>query len=280
MPETPLCRCRVCDPCATEDPHDKKVISDVDEHFVHIICVSAGAGPEEPAFAYTVGLWHQARHPELVMSGQKPELMHRSLNAAAEWVRAGRRLTPGMSLEGLIGGFPVAVEEMTRQAADETVRQSSWFHRGPVDAVQLVWTDLQGVWPWQPGVHELTHERQPQSWRVPSPRAGALAPDPGWELPVPADQLVFACAHLEQGATVALVVRERQEERGEDWQVLCDIDHQDLSARDIRLVHLAHLVRAAPSLRELADLGLDECAERGRPWEEWRRSALAADTES
>jgi hypothetical protein len=100
------CACRVCDPSPLDNEHEEKVVHDVREHYVHIIWVPAGEGPEKPIFAYTVGLWHQARHPELVMSGQKPELMHTSLNAAVDWVRAGRRLSPGMSLEGVIGGFP------------------------------------------------------------------------------------------------------------------------------------------------------------------------------
>lgn len=277
MSVTEGCTCRVCDPVVSKDQHEEKVVHDVREHYVHIILVPAGEEPDEPSFAYTVGLWHQARHPELLMSGQKPELMHRSLNAAVDWVRHGHRLVPGMAVEGVIGGFPVAVEEMTRQAVDETATYSGWFHRRPIDALQLVWTDLNGIWPWQPGAHELTRERQPESWRIPSNRIGALAPAPSWVMPVPADKMVFACAHLEEGATVALVTRERQEERDEDWQVLCDVDHQDLPVDDLRVVHLAHLVRTSPSLRELSDLGLDECAERQHPWDAWRRSALALD---
>ncbi|HEY6794082.1 MAG TPA: hypothetical protein VI248_05320 [Kineosporiaceae bacterium] len=148
--------------------------------------------------------------------------------------------------------------------------------RRPTDAVQLVWTDLDGIWPWQPGAHELARDRQPESWRVPSSRTGALARDPDWVMPAPADKMVFSCAHLQDGATVAYVFRERDERRGEDWQVLCDREHAHLPAKDVRLVHLSHLVRAAPSLRELPDLMLGECAIRSHPWEPWRRSAVAA----
>jgi hypothetical protein len=212
------------------------------------------------------------------MSGQKPELMHRSLNAAVAWVRAGHRLEPGMAVEGVIGGFPVAVEALTPQAIDETVTYSAWFHRRPVHAVQLVWTDLSGIWPWQPGAHELTRERQPESWRIPSSRSGALAMDPVWVMPAPADKLVFSCVHVqEEGATVATVIRERVEKRGEDWQVLCEDQHENLTRDAVRLVHLSHLVRAAPSLRELSDLALDEQAEREHPWEPWHRSALVVE---
>jgi hypothetical protein len=142
-----------------------------------------------------------------------------------------------------------------------------------------VWTDFDGIWPWQPGAHELTRERQPESWRIPSSRAGALANDPDWVLPAPADKMVFSCVHLVEGATVALVTRERDETRGEDWQVLCDEQHADLPREAIRLVHLSHLVRAAPSLRELADLNIDQQAARRHPWDPWKRSSIDAEPE-
>lgn len=275
---TERCTCRVCEPAPIDDEHEQKILHDVQTHYVHIIWVPAGDAVDEPVFAYTVGLWHQDRHPELLMSGQKPELMHRALNEAVGWVRAGQRLTPGMAVEGVIGGFPVAVEALTPEAVDETATYSGWFHRRRVDVVQLVWTDLDGVWPWQPGAHELTRERQPESWRVPSSRTGALATDPAWVMPTPADTLVFSCVHVvEEGAVVSHVTRERDPKRGEDWQILCDGQHAELTAEDIRLVHLAHMVRAAPSLRDLQDLDLDECADRPNPWEPWQRSALIAE---
>lgn len=268
------CACRLCDEGPVEDEHEEKVLHDVQQHYVHIVWVPEGDGSDEPTFAYTVGLRHQARHPELLMSGQKPALMHASLNAAVDWVRSGHRLVPGLSMEGVIGGFPVAVEELTRHAIDETATFSQWFHRRQVDALQLVWTDLHGVWPWQPGAHELVRERQPELWRVPGPRVGALANDPDWVLPAPADAMVFSCVHLEAGATVALVTRESHDERSEEWQVLCDEEHAELASDAIRLGHLSHLVRAAPSLRELADLQLDERATRRHPWDPWERSPI------
>lgn len=273
------CACRVCELSALDDEHEKKLVHDVQEHYVHIILVNAGETPDQPAFGYTVGLWHQARHPELVMTGQKPELMHAALSAATDWVRAGHRLEPGSSIEGVIGGFPVAVEDLTKEAIAATVTFSGWFHRRTPDALQLVWTDLNGIWPWQPGAHEMTWERQPESWRIPSRRDGALAADPAWTLPVPADTFVFSCSHLEQGATVAAVVRQAHPERGEEWQVLCDRDHSRLSHDDIRLVHLSHLVRAAPSIAELGDLAVNERADRQHVWNPWTRSAQLPEPE-
>lgn len=277
MPASRECTCHVCVPGDLESALDEKVVHDVREYGVHVMGVHEGDGPDEPSFAYTVGLWHHSRHPELLMTGQRIELMHRALNAAVAWVRAGHRLTPGRTVEGVLGGFPVAVEELTARAVGETVTFSAWFHRRPVPAVQLVWPDLDGIWPWQPGAHELSRERQPEAWRLPSERAGALAVDPAWVMPVPADTLVISCSHLSEGALVARAVREPSPERGEDWQVLCDADHSGLTSDDIHLVHLSHLVRSAPSLRELADLEPGQEAWRADPWQPWSRAPVVPD---
>jgi hypothetical protein len=91
--------------------------------------------------------------------------------------------------------------------------------------------------------------------------------------------MVFSCVHLAEGATVALVIRARDDKRGEDWQVLCDEQHADLAPGAIRVVHLSHLVRAAPSLRQLSDLSLDEQAFRKHPWDPWERSSLDPEPE-
>lgn len=61
--------------------------------------------------------------------------------------------------------------------------------------------------------------------------------------------------------------RESDEARGEDWSIHCGADRHDTS--DLRVVHLAHLVRAAPSLRDISNLGIDQEAMRTGPDSEW-----------
>jgi hypothetical protein len=49
-------------------------------------CVPGGDAPEKPAFAYTVGLFKNFKHAELIVFGQPREVRHHSLLcAAAQW---------------------------------------------------------------------------------------------------------------------------------------------------------------------------------------------------
>lgn len=61
---------------------------------------------------------------------------------------------------------------------------------------------------------------------------------------------------------------------GEDWQLMCDGEHLDMR-RAARRLYLSHLVRSAPSVLELADLGMDQEANRADVWSPWVRSPAA-----
>jgi hypothetical protein len=284
-PAGPPCDCRLCRPGSDEyDAQERRAISNVVDYGVHVVLVSATlpctcerheehADHEpsgEPDFAYTVGLWHQRRHPELLISGiPRVQVMHRALNDLAGWVRSGAVLRPGELYEDVLGGVPVTVEELTTQTRSRTVTWSSWFHRLDVPALQVVWPDLEGVFAWQ-GADLVVEESQPPAWRVPGPRSGALAPTPSWPFPVPRDVLAFTCKHVVEGQAPALYVqRDRDDERGEDWSVSCGVEHPDKS--DLVLAHLSHLVTRSPGLREVADLPLDHRAERADARSPWRR---------
>ena len=231
---------------------------------------------DEPDFAYTVGLWHQRRHPELLISGlPRPEVMHRALNDLSRLVIGGQRLQPGGLYEDVLAGVPVTVEELTGQTCARTVTWSAWFHRREVPALQVVWPDREGVFAWQ-GADAALDDRQPATWRVAGPRTGGLAPVPSWPFPVPTDQLAFTCKHVAEGAAPALYVqRDRDATRGEDWSISCGQEHPDKT--DLVLSHLNHLVTRSPGLREVADLPLDHWAERPDARSAWLRQRSEPD---
>lgn len=273
------CDCHACRPEKRYDPIDRDCIGTVLEHGWQVVlvgsgtcecCDAGGVDPSHgdgPAFAYTVGLGHRAGHPELLMSGLDPGLMHRSLNRLAQRILEGRRLAPGDVLEGVLGGAPVAVAAASSYALAEVVTWSGWFHRRRPDALVLVWPTTSGVFAWQPGAPAVLDELQPVEWREPVAPLGPLAADPPWDFPVPPDDTAFSCEHVvEHGRPVLLVARQSSGFRSEDWTIHCGEAHYD---SQMVSTHIAHLVRGAPSLRDLADLPLEWTAERtdvDSPW--------------
>ncbi|MEZ5095994.1 MAG: DUF4262 domain-containing protein [Nocardioides sp.] len=288
LPAAPGCDCHICRPDDSYDDLDRNAIDTVLRHGWQVILVSDDvecSSPDHdaddhehassaPAFAYTLGLGHRCGHPELLMSGLDPHLMHRALNDVAGRVMAGRRLAPGDVLEGVLAGVPVTVERVAADALDETLRWSGWFHRREPEALMIVWPSTSGLFGWQPGAPEVLDELQPRSWREPVEHRGGLAADPDWPFPVPPDRMVFSCTHVvDEGDSVLWVARQSDPETGEDWSLRCGAAHH--STDDMRMLHLAHLVRAAPSVRSLAGLPLDHEAWRDDVESAWQTRALA-----
>lgn len=283
LPAMPGCDCHICRPDTSYDDLDRRTIDCVLEHGWQVILVAADAGccdpdhhghPEHddggsgPAFAYTIGLGHRFGHPELFMSGLDHHLMHHVLNRLAHRVMGGRRLVPGDALEDVLAGVPVAIERVCDGALHETVPWSGWFHRRKPEALAIVWPDKRGVFAWQPGAPTTLDELQPSEWREPIEHTGGLSTDPEWRFPVPPDRTAFSCTHVvDDGEAVLWVARESDASRGEDWSIHCGAPGHGTD--DLRVVHLAHLVRAAPSLRQISGLGIDQQASRPDPDTGW-----------
>ena len=98
-------------------------------------------------FAYTVGL-HDCGLPELLVTGVSQQRATRLLNAVAGDAMRGRTLTPGEQIT-LPTGPSVEIVEV-----DHPDAHMGWavaFGGPDVRAMQLVWADGRGRWPWAPG---------------------------------------------------------------------------------------------------------------------------------
>lgn len=280
------CGCRICRPDSVPlDPQEQRAVDVVRCHGWQVVvvsddvdcpcCAAEGIDPADrppstgPAFAYTVGLTHQVGHPELVISGLAPDAMHAALNVVAAEVVGGRTLRAGDLVEDAVPHVPLAAEQLSAAGLARTVVWSTWFHRRTPEALALVWPTRHGVFPWQPGAPALLDERQPPAWRLASSRGGALALDPSWPFALGPHELVLGCSHVvERGAAVLRVVRcEVEEGERDEWCFFCGIDHH--SETQMRGTHLSHLLRAAPSLREVADLAPGSCASRTTTTNPW-----------
>jgi len=100
---------------------------------------------ERRPFAYTIGL-HDCGLPELLVTGVSPQRAVRLLNAVARDAMRGRTLTPGEQFT-LNAGPRIEIVEV-----DHPDAHLCWAvaFGGPIRAVQLVWADGHGRWPWAP----------------------------------------------------------------------------------------------------------------------------------
>jgi hypothetical protein len=127
------------------------------------ICVEPGCGDSasdlhdpEPPYAYTVGLTRFDGHPEIITFGLCMEHLGETLNVLGEAVRAGIDVTDPGFLDELFQ--PGTARMITVEDSSGHLLVANRFYRvpghGPVPALQLVWADGQGLFPWDFGFAE------------------------------------------------------------------------------------------------------------------------------
>ena len=70
LEDLPPCTCRLHEPVGDEDrwsDGDRKLMADVDDHGWHVVGINPQPG--QKSWAFSVGLWHTLRSPELAMFG-------------------------------------------------------------------------------------------------------------------------------------------------------------------------------------------------------------------
>lgn len=98
---------------------------------------------------YTAGLTRYHGHPELILSGSDFATAHHVLDTLAGAVRDGRPIGAGQVLGPAEVGrecLVVRVDDPSRLVLAQALYATG---RGPVPALQVVWSDEAGRWPWE-----------------------------------------------------------------------------------------------------------------------------------
>ena len=155
--------CEMCDG-ATPEQFVADVVADIRKAGWSIVAVEDERGRH--VHSYTVGLTRVHGHAELVFSGGDVDTAHRVLDELAAAVCEGRRLVAGETLARREAGcecLVVQVANPERLVIAQAVCRLPDLP--PVPALQIVWADEGGRWPWQ----MCDHHRRGQEVLGPPP---------------------------------------------------------------------------------------------------------------
>lgn len=117
---------------------------------------------EEPPFSYSIGIAKSSGAPELIVIGLNSKLSHWMVNEYNRRIKSGERFLPGVLYEGFLEGFAVQFGTVAREHRAEYMRSACWLHGGPdFDALQLIWPNTSGVWPWDADASDWFRSNQP-----------------------------------------------------------------------------------------------------------------------
>lgn len=164
MTDVPPCTCRLHGSGRDDagfDDNDRNLVSDVEERGWSVCII--GDAPDQPAWAFSVGMWHTLRTPDLAMFGLRPLDMGKWINLAGEQIRLGRRFGLDKPQDGILNGFPVELRLADGSWYGDLFGYGLWFYQGWFPLAQIIWPDRQGLFPWEPGCGERCRN-QPALW--------------------------------------------------------------------------------------------------------------------
>ncbi len=139
----------------------------IDEHGVSILGVSPGPSDEAtgPVWTYSIGLWQQYRHPEVLIIGLEQKHSGNILNWINRTIRDdGRRFDNGAAIDDVLSGDYVCYfQPIARENFGDWFAGARWFYDGndQFAAVQMIWPSVENLYPWQPGASKSFREAQP-----------------------------------------------------------------------------------------------------------------------
>jgi len=143
------------------EPYEQNILQHIEKHGCSVTSVF---DPEEllPPFSYSIGIAQSCGAPELIIIGLGSKLSHRMVNEYNRRVQSGERFLPGVNYLGFLEGFAVQFGPVTREHREEYMRSACWLHDGSeFDALQLIWPNTSGIWPWDAEASEWLRTNQP-----------------------------------------------------------------------------------------------------------------------
>jgi uncharacterized protein DUF4262 len=132
-----------------EGLNDEKLISDVKKYGWHVVKILEK--DETPGWAFSVGLFRNFNHPEIIVFGLNDEVAHYLINAIGEQVRAGKTVSVDGLYPDLIDTYSCTFKPVNEVWYDDFLGYANWFYgEQNYPVLQCIWPDKRHRFPWDP----------------------------------------------------------------------------------------------------------------------------------
>jgi hypothetical protein len=150
---------------ATDDG-ERKVLDDIAEYGWH--CANILEGKGQPPWAFTIGLFHTWKHPELIVFGLKGNVAHEILTIVARGLAEGHRMNLSLPTEDLLHDGSCVFVEAPKSQYREHVGFARWYYQGDgFPLFQVIWPSRDGHFPWSAKASESFRSWQPVLGQLP-----------------------------------------------------------------------------------------------------------------
>jgi hypothetical protein len=139
---------------------DEIIFRNVRKHGCHIV----GIGDAKPPFDFSIGLYLNYGHPELIIFGLPSGTATGIINGVRDRVAAGHSFGNNAVSDDLLeDGFKVCFQQLPYDVYPDYLGTAAWFYAPSWIAfpcLQIIWSDENGRFPWEEGCLPHAKERQ------------------------------------------------------------------------------------------------------------------------
>ena len=148
---------RIDDP---SDPTESKIHADIAR--VGWSAIGVPEDDEGPAFEYSIGFLAMFQQPEVLIFGQRLEVMHGMLARIAESFGIGQQIDAGSTSDQILDGYICVFRAVPFEQYRNYLGYALWYYGGHnFAALQCVWPDLDGRYPWDADASQELRRREP-----------------------------------------------------------------------------------------------------------------------
>jgi Domain of unknown function (DUF4262) len=133
-----------------ESKGDEKILHDIRNHGCSIV----GIGDADPPFSFSVGLFANYGHPEVIIFDWRPEIAGSIINMVRDRAAAGHRFADG-DIDGdfLLNDYKLCFWDVPLLVYPNYLGTAIWFYGklGPFPCLQIIWQDVNRRFPWEEG---------------------------------------------------------------------------------------------------------------------------------
>ena len=136
-----------------EGINDAKLLADVREYGWHVVRILDK--DDSPGWAFSIGLYENFQHPEIVVFGLNEDVMHYLINAIGEAVREGKTFQVDGLYANLIESYACTFKPVNEIWYGDFLGYADWFYKEQnYPVLQCFWPDRNSRFPWEPEFDE------------------------------------------------------------------------------------------------------------------------------
>jgi hypothetical protein len=142
------------------DEKEQKVHRDIAKYGWHAVSVFDEG--DAPDFQYSIGFQRTFGHPEVLILGLEVDVMHGMLDRIAYGLSAGKRYDMGVAAPDILVGYSCLFRPIPKSRFREYLGWALWYYgEESLGALQCIWPDLSGRFPWDPDASDEVRRREP-----------------------------------------------------------------------------------------------------------------------